>query len=164
MAYKIQFKHPSGWMSVEADTYDNFFADLAVIFGQDRTEQLIGSIADQSSEGGAAPAAPAPQAPAAPQPGLGSASWGAPPAPPSAPPAPPAAPAAPATPAAATPAWDANPPHCPHGQRRSRAWTPQSGRNAGKEQFTFFCPLPQDRKAEQCQPIDAVTGKEWGSR
>lgn len=139
MAFKFQTKIGQGYLAVEADDYDNFYADLAQAFGQASADAMItaavGTDLTHVPEPKSRAAAPA------------ASSGGSP------------APAASSGPAGLPADWKENPPSCPHGQRRARQWE-----RGGKDQYTWFCPLPQDRKSEQCTPVDASNGKEWGAR
>lgn len=142
MAFKFQTKFGSGWFAVEADDYDNFFADLSTVYGGDKADKIVSGIA------AADPTAVPERAPAS-RPANGNAA------------------AASSRPSGGgggggqqPPAdWQENPPECAHGPRRPRQW-----QRGGKEQYTWFCPLGQDRRSEQCQPVDAVNGKEWGQK
>lgn len=143
MAFKFQTKFGSGWFAVEADDYDNFFADLSTVYGGDKADKIVTGIA------GADPTAVPERAPAW-RPANGNAA------------------AASSRPSGGgggggqqPPAdWKENPPMCAHDMpRRARQWE----RN-GRQNYTWYCDLPQDRRSEQCTPIDAATGKEWGQK
>ena len=45
MAFKFQTKFGSGWFAVEADDYDNFFADLSTVYGGDKADKIVSGIA-----------------------------------------------------------------------------------------------------------------------
>lgn len=50
------------------------------------------------------------------------------------------------------------PPTCPHGVRVERSGVGNRG-----EWRAYMCPTPKGTP-DQCSPIDAITGKAWGSR
>ena len=143
MAFKFQTKFGSGWFAIEADSLQGFEQDLVDFFGQAKSDAIIAGIAgsDPTAVPERAPARSA--APASGGSSSGGGSYGGGQRAASEPPA----------------DWKENPPSCDHGPRRARQWE----RN-NKQNYTWYCDLPQDRRSEQCTPIDAATGKEWGSR
>lgn len=142
MAFKFQTKIGQGYLAVEADDYDNFVADLAQAFGQAGTDTMLEAAAKTDLT--AVPERAATTRPAATS-GGGSA---------------PARSGSSGGGSAQPPAdWKENPPECTHGRRRARQWE----RN-GKQNYTWYCDLPQERRSEQCTPMDAVTGKEFGQK
>lgn len=147
MAYKFQTKIGTGYLAIEADDLDNFLADLAQVYGQEKADKILTAAAESDPT-----AAPEPE----PRPSAARPPAAAPPSVPQ----PPRQSSGGSLPAGLPADWDTNPPLCGHGQpRRARKWE----RN-GRTNYTWYCDLPQERRAEQCTPIDAATGKEWGSR
>lgn len=168
-AYALQVRHGDLWLTVKGADYDELYSNAVIALGQGPAEAALEALAKpRSAEQAAANVAAAGLTPAAPEPPVGPPPGL--PQPPAAAPGPPAfrpAAQAPAQPAASGGGddWKAAAPYCTHGQRRGWEDTVKSGPRTGEPRYTYFCGAPKGTPREQqCQPIDAVTGKEWGSR
>lgn len=144
--YSVQVRTADAWLTVGGDDADQVYQHLCEAVGETRGAQIWAAFAAEKTirenlpvqQEEAAPARPAPSRPA-----------GGPPA------GPPRGPSRPA----ASQQQEEEAPYCHHNLPRNL----RSGENARGPWSAWMCGAPKGTpRNQQCKPVDAVTGEEWG--
>lgn len=175
-SYALSVSRNGATLHVRGADYDEFYNNVAVVFGPD-TDNILAAFTGVTlgateaianlQQGGLLSPPPPPSAPTGGGVSAPPAATGPAAPPPPTPPAPPQQQWGGQSdlPAGLAPDWKQRAPMCAHSQqhgpRNAREWT----RGDGETSYTYFCSAPKGTpRDQQCQPIDAVTGKEWKRR